>query len=69
MSANFAKWHPVRSNPLPSESDIIARAQSMQTRGGKVARPLPYREALRVVMDSDRLDTTSPEPLRASQRH
>lgn len=43
----------VHANPNAIEATVIARAQSLLTRDGKIGPVLPYREALRVLDASE----------------
>lgn len=73
MSAyGLAIW-PSRLAPIPQahESAIIARVQSMRTRGGKRAEPLSYAESQAYLRRVDRVrkrNVTVPQPLNAGLR-
>lgn len=42
-------------SPLPHEANIIARVQSMRTRGGKVAEPLSYEASVTYLRNVERV--------------
>jgi hypothetical protein len=49
MSAQPFIREPIRANPLPHEADVIARAQSLLTKNGRVGPVLSFEEAQLVV--------------------
>ena len=70
MSAyGMAKW-PDRLVPIPQahEGAIIARVQSMRTRGGVRAEPLSYEASVTYLRNVDRVrkhSVTVPQPINA----
>lgn len=50
----------IRANPSPHETHVIARAQSLLTRNGRIGPVLPFHVAERVLRRAER--KARPEP-------